>query len=49
MTWKEWFDELQAVRAWLGLRDSALQELQQGLAVLAPLLASLSTLILGGP
>lgn len=45
-TWKQWSDEQQAVRTYLGLQGSALQELQQGLALLAPLLASISTLML---
>jgi len=46
-TWKQRFEEQQAVSTQLGLRDSALQELQQGLAVLAPFLASISSLAIG--
>lgn len=46
-TWKQRFEEQQAVRKHLGLRGSALQDIQQGLAVLAPFLASLSSLALG--
>ncbi|MFL5359317.1 hypothetical protein [Archangium sp.] len=46
-TWKQRLEEQQAIRDHLGLRDSAIQELQQGLAVLAPFLASLSSLALG--
>jgi hypothetical protein len=45
-TWKQRQEEQQAVRDHLGLQDSALQELQQGLAVFAPLLASISSLVL---
>jgi hypothetical protein len=45
-TWKEWSDEQQAVRTYLGLQSSALQELQQGIAVLAPFIASISSLAL---
>jgi hypothetical protein len=45
--WKEWTEEHQAVRGYLGLQGSALQDLQQGLTVLSPLLASLSSLLLG--
>jgi hypothetical protein len=49
-TWKQRLEEQQAISTDLGLRDSALQELQQGLAVLAPFLASISSLVLGtGP
>lgn len=47
MSWKDWSQEQQAVRAWLGLQSTALQDFQQGLSVLAPLLASLSSLALG--
>jgi hypothetical protein len=47
MSWKDWSQEQEAVRVWLGLRSTALQDLQQGLAVLAPLLASLSALAFG--
>jgi hypothetical protein len=46
-TWKQRLEEQQAIRNHLGLQGSALQELQQGLAVLAPLLASISSLALG--
>ncbi|AKJ00392.1 Hypothetical protein AA314_02018 [Archangium gephyra] len=46
-TWKQWSEEQQAVRTYLGLEGSALQELQQGLALLSPFVASLSALILG--
>jgi hypothetical protein len=46
-TWKERSEEQQAARTYLGLHESALQELQQSLSVLAPLLASLSSLALG--
>ncbi|MGZ3459635.1 MAG: hypothetical protein ACXU86_14165 [Archangium sp.] len=46
-TWKERAEEQQAARTYLGLQESALQELQQGLSVLAPLLASLFSLVLG--
>jgi hypothetical protein len=44
---KDWSQEQQAVRTWLGLQNSALQDFQQGFAVLAPLLASLSAMALG--
>ena len=47
VTWKDWFEELQAVRIYLGLQVSALQEFQQGFAVLTPFLASLSSLAIG--
>jgi hypothetical protein len=46
-TWKEWSEERQAVRTYLGLQGSAFKEVQEGLAVLTPLVASLSTLLLG--
>jgi hypothetical protein len=46
-TWKEWSDEQQAVRVYLGLQGSALQELQQGIGVLVPIIASISALSLG--
>ncbi|MFY0572362.1 hypothetical protein ACN28E_52175 [Archangium lansingense] len=46
-TWKQRYEDQQAARAWLGLQGSALQDLQQGLSVLTPLLASISSLILG--
>ncbi|MDY7232139.1 hypothetical protein [Hyalangium rubrum] len=46
-TWKEWTDEQQAVRSYLGLQGSALQEIQQGVTLLAPLIAGVSTLVLG--
>ncbi|WPB77783.1 hypothetical protein KYC5002_01285 [Archangium violaceum] len=46
-TWKQRYEEQQAARAWLGLQGSALQDIQQGLSVLTPLLASISSLILG--
>ncbi|MFY0527423.1 hypothetical protein ACN28I_31180 [Archangium gephyra] len=45
--WKHWSEERQAVRTYLGLEGSALQELQQGLTLLSPFIASLSTLLLG--
>ncbi|WP_257449725.1 hypothetical protein [Archangium lipolyticum] len=47
VTWKQWFEERQAIRTWLGLQGSALQELQQGLSVLTPLFASVSSLAFG--
>jgi hypothetical protein len=47
MSWKDWSQEQGAVRTWLGLQGTALQDLQQGLSVLAPLFASLSALALG--
>lgn len=47
MPWKDWSQEQQSVRTWLGLQNSALQDFQQGLSVLAPLLASLSAMALG--
>ncbi|MCY1078895.1 hypothetical protein [Archangium lansingense] len=46
-TWKERSQEQQAARTYLGLQESTFQELQQGLSVLSPLLASLSSLALG--
>ncbi|HEX5753917.1 MAG TPA: hypothetical protein VFZ09_47475 [Archangium sp.] len=46
-TWKNWTEERQAVRAYLGLRDSVLKELQDGITVLSPLVASISSLLLG--
>jgi hypothetical protein len=46
-SWKEWSQEQEAVHIWLGLRTTALQDFQQGLSVLTPLLASLSSLALG--
>lgn len=46
-TWKQWLDERQALRTWMGLQGSALQDLQQGLFVLAPLLAGISSLAFG--
>jgi hypothetical protein len=46
-SWKDWSQEQEAVRTWLGLERSTLQDFQQGLTVLAPLLASLSALALG--
>ncbi|WP_375769059.1 hypothetical protein NR798_46570 [Archangium gephyra] len=45
--WKQWSEEHQAVRTYLGLEGSALHELQQGLTLLSPFIASLSTLLLG--
>ncbi|WPB77839.1 hypothetical protein KYC5002_01570 [Archangium violaceum] len=45
--WKQWFEERQAVHTFLGLQGSALQDLQQALFVLGPLLAGLSSLTLG--
>lgn len=47
ITWKQWSDEQQAVRTYLGLQASPVQELQQAITLLAPLIASISTLILG--
>jgi hypothetical protein len=47
LQWKQWFEERQAVQTYLGLQGSALQDLQQGLFVLVPLLAGLSSLTLG--
>jgi hypothetical protein len=47
LNWKQWFEERQVVHTYLGLQGSALQDLQQGLFVLAPLLAGLSSLTLG--
>ncbi|NMO14668.1 hypothetical protein HPC49_09410 [Pyxidicoccus fallax] len=44
--WKARFEEQQAARTYLGLRESAFQELQQGISVLAPLLGGLSSLLL---
>jgi hypothetical protein len=43
--WKAQFEERQAARAYLGMQESAFQELQQGIAVLAPLLGGLSSLL----
>jgi hypothetical protein len=45
--WKQSFAEQQTASAYLGLQSSALQELQQALTVLAPILASISSLVLG--
>jgi hypothetical protein len=45
--WKQSFEEQRTASTYLGLQGSALQELQQGLTVLAPLLASISSLVLG--
>lgn len=45
--WKDWSQEQEAVHAWLGLRSTALQDFQQGLSMLAPLLGSLSSLAFG--
>jgi hypothetical protein len=45
-TWKHRLEEQQAISIQLGLQGSALQDLQQGLAVLAPFLASISSLTL---
>ena len=47
VSWRQWFEERQAIRTWLGLQGSALQDLQQGLSVLAPLLAGISSLTFG--
>jgi hypothetical protein len=47
VTWRQWLEERQAIRSRLGLQGSGLQDLQQGLAVLAPLLAGISSLVLG--
>jgi len=46
-SWRDFSQEQQALHAWLGLQTTALQDLQQAVTVLAPLLASLSTLVLG--
>lgn len=46
--WKEWVDEQRAVRAHLGLEDNALAILKDGISVLAPLVASLSSLMFAG-
>ncbi|MDY7232808.1 hypothetical protein [Hyalangium rubrum] len=46
-TWQSWSQEQQAVRAYLGLQSTALLEFQKGITVLAPLVASLSSLLLG--
>lgn len=46
-SWTDWSQEQEAVRTWLGLQSTALQDFQQGLSVLTPLLASLSALALG--
>jgi hypothetical protein len=45
-SWTAWSQEKEAVRSWLGLQSTALQDFQQGLSVLTPLLASLSALAL---
>ncbi|MCY1077083.1 hypothetical protein [Archangium lansingense] len=45
--WKQWFEERQAIHTFLGLQGSALQDLQQALFVLGPVLAGLSSLTLG--
>jgi hypothetical protein len=45
--WKPWLEERQALHTYLGLQGSALQDLQQGLFVMVPLLAGLSSLTLG--
>ncbi|MCY1082894.1 hypothetical protein [Archangium lansingense] len=47
VTWKQRNEEQEAAQTWLGLRGSALQDFQQALSVLTPLLASFSGLILG--
>ncbi len=44
--WKERSEAQQATHTYLRLQESALQELQQGLSVLAPLLAGISSRIL---
>lgn len=46
-SWKEWAEERHAVRPYLGLHGSVLQELQDGITVLSPLVASISSLFLG--
>lgn len=43
--WKEWVDEQRAIRAHLGLEDNALALVKDGISVLAPLVASLSSLL----
>jgi hypothetical protein len=45
-TWRDWHQEQQSLHAHLGLQSTLLQDFQQGFSVLAPLLASLSSLIL---
>ncbi|OJT19121.1 hypothetical protein BO221_37090 [Archangium sp. Cb G35] len=47
VTWKQRNEEREAARTWLGLQRSPLQDFQQGLSILTPLLASLSSLLLG--
>jgi hypothetical protein len=46
-TCKQRHEEREAARTWLGLQGSALQDFQQGLSIFTPLLASISSLILG--
>ncbi|XXF78175.1 hypothetical protein P2318_00015 [Myxococcaceae bacterium GXIMD 01537] len=46
--WREWQDEHRAVRVHLGMEDNALDILKDGVAVLAPLMASVSSLLLHG-
>ena len=43
--WGEWMGERQAIRAWLGLEDNAMKVLQDSIAMLAPLVGSLSALV----
>ncbi|MBJ6760772.1 hypothetical protein JGU66_08345 [Myxococcaceae bacterium JPH2] len=42
--WSDWMTERQAIRAYLGLEDNALKVLQDSIAVLAPIVGSLSAL-----
>jgi hypothetical protein len=46
-SWKARSEEHHAVRAYLGLRGPGLKELQDGIAVLTPLVAGLSSMLLG--
>lgn len=47
LTLKQRHEEREAARTWLGLQRSVLQDFQQALSILTPLLASISSLILG--
>jgi hypothetical protein len=47
VTWKQRHEEREAARTSLGLQGSPLQDFQQGISILTPLLASISSLILG--
>jgi len=46
--WKGWLEEQRAVETYLGTSQNPLQALQASLAVLTPLIASVSTLVLSG-